>query len=111
VVSSGAYNSACFEECPYAVWIGKHGWLSHGVVRPNRLPFFPVARSGPTTAKRAGRLPDVSVDQIDACSACLLQLKDIGQHLTGPWNGIVRRFLLQSPRVQCAWCVKVFSRS
>jgi hypothetical protein len=35
------------------LWIGTHEWLTAGVVRPSKSPFFPLARVGPTTPTRA----------------------------------------------------------
>src|SRR6516165_10417178 len=43
-----------------------HGWLTAGVGRSGESPFLPLARVGPTTPTRAGRLFDASVDPTDA---------------------------------------------
>ena len=58
-VSTPAFTQfTCFEECPYAVWIGTHGWLSHGVVLRNRFPFFPFAHVDQTEARLGLALDD-----------------------------------------------------
>src|SRR5262249_40994181 len=50
------------------VWIGKHRWLTPGIVWPSETPFS-LARVGPTTPTRAKRLADASVDPTDARNA------------------------------------------